>query len=300
VASRSAVPREPPRSARRSALYGCRLELPRESCKLGVVGLELGKELRPLRGLPELACFALIARQREQDVAVVRMPRQRSLERLRRCGGLAGVVQRDAVHVSEARVAGHDLRRANSQAKLQLGYMAQKFSLYGLLSVRQNLAFSAGVYGLAGSLARQRIGEMVETFQLDRYLDHPPDELPLGFKQRLALACALMHRPPVLFLDEPTSGVDPVTRREFWSHINGLVRKGVTVLVTTHFMDEAEYCDRVALMYHARVIALDTPDALKARVASTSDQAPSMEDAFVELIRQVDAEHSPSAAAGAA
>jgi len=189
----------------------------------------------------------------------------------------------------QARVGGHDLRRATSQAKLQLGYMAQKFSLYGLLSVRQNLEFSAGVYGLEGTRARDRIAEMVQTFQLDRYLDGAPDDLPLGFKQRLALACALMHRPPVLFLDEPTSGVDPITRREFWTHINGLVRKGVTVLVTTHFMDEAEYCDRVALMYRAKVIALDTPDALKGQVASRFDREPSMEDAFIQLIEEVDA-----------
>jgi ABC-2 type transport system ATP-binding protein len=140
----------------------------------------------------------------------------------------------------QAQVMGLDLRTATSEAKGRLGYMAQKFSLYGLLSVRQNLEFSAGVYGLENSARRERIQEMVEAFHLVPYLDASPGELPLGFKQRLALACALMHRPPVLFLDEPTSGVDPLTRREFWSHINGLVRKGVTVLVTTHFMEEAE------------------------------------------------------------
>jgi ABC-2 type transport system ATP-binding protein len=200
----------------------------------------------------------------------------------------------------EARVAGLDLRRAASQAKLRLGYMAQKFSLYGLLSVRQNLDFSAGVYGLEGARKRERIDEMVETFQLGPYLDSAPEQLPLGFRQRLALACAVMHRPPVLFLDEPTSGVDPITRREFWTHINGLVRKGVTVLVTTHFMDEAEYCDRVALMYRARVIALDTPDALKARVANGLDHEPSMEEAFIRLIEEVDARGDIDAARGAA
>ena len=146
--------------------------------------------------------------------------------------------------------------------------MSQKFALYGLMSVRQNLEFYSGVYGLTGALRRERIDEMIETFELQRYLKESPDTLPLGFKQRLALACALMHRPLVLFLDEPTSGVDPITRREFWTHINGLARKGVTAMVTTHFMDEAEYCDRVALMYQAKVIALGSPDALKARVAS--------------------------------
>jgi ABC-2 type transport system ATP-binding protein len=180
----------------------------------------------------------------------------------------------------EARVAGVDLRHGASDAKLRLGYMAQKFSLYGLLSVRQNLSFYAGVYGLRGREKRARIREMIEGFQLEPLLDSAPDQLSLGFKQRLALACALMHRPPILFLDEPTSGVDPITRREFWTHINGLVSKGVTVLVTTHFMDEAEYCDRVALMYRGRVIALDTPDALKARAG----QGASMEQAFIHLI----------------
>lgn len=184
----------------------------------------------------------------------------------------------------EARVAGLDLRSAASDAKLKLGYMAQKFSLYGLLSVRQNLTFYAGVYGLRGEEKLNRINEMIEGLQLGPLLDNAPDELSLGFKQRLALACALMHRPPILFLDEPTSGVDPITRREFWTHINGLVGKGVTVLVTTHFMDEAEYCDRVALMHRGRVIALDTPDNLKARAG----QGASMEQAFIHLIEEQD------------
>ena len=193
----------------------------------------------------------------------------------------------------EARVAGLDLRRASGAAKGRLGYMAQKFSLYGLLSVRQNLTFYAGVQGLAGQDKRERIDEMIDTFQLQPFLDRAPEELPLGFKQRLALACALMHRPPVLFLDEPTSGVDPLTRREFWNHINGLVAKGVTILVTTHFMDEAEYCDRMALMYQARVIALDTPDALKAAVACHPGEEPTMEQAFIRLIERTDAAESP-------
>ena len=189
----------------------------------------------------------------------------------------------------EAKVADHDLRHAPGEAKLRLGYMAQKFSLYGLLSVQQNLEFFSGVYGLSGAQRRERIEEMIETFDLKRYLSTSPDMLPFGFKQRLALACALMHRPPVLFLDEPTSGVDPITRREFWSHINGLVRKAVTVMVTTHFMDEAEYCDRVALMYRSKLIALDSPDALKASVASAELPDPTMEDAFIRLVETADA-----------
>ncbi|GAB1424643.1 ATP-binding cassette domain-containing protein [Thauera terpenica] len=188
----------------------------------------------------------------------------------------------------EAHVVGHDLRRATGAAKSQLGYMAQKFSLYGLLTVRQNLEFSAGVYGLEGATRRERIDEMIATFDLTQYLTTSPDALPLGYKQRLALACALMHRPPVLFLDEPTSGVDPITRREFWTHINGLARKGVTIMVTTHFMDEAEYCDRVAMMYHAKLIALDTPDALKRGSRNDKHPDPTMEDAFIHLVESAD------------
>ncbi|EIK53204.1 ABC transporter [Stutzerimonas stutzeri TS44] len=184
----------------------------------------------------------------------------------------------------EAQVVGLDLRKATGAAKSRLGYMAQKFSLYGLLSVRQNLEFSAGVYQLEGQTRQQRIEEMIDTFDLGDWLSTQPDALPLGLKQRLALACSLMHRPPVLFLDEPTSGVDPITRREFWTHINGLARKGVTIMVTTHFMDEAEYCDRVAMLSRARLIALDTPDALKQLAASAERPEPTMEDAFIHLV----------------
>ena len=140
------------------------------------------------------------------------------------------------------------------------------------------------MYGLEGNEKNQRIAQMIETFDLEPWLDSAPDALPLGHKQRLALACALMHRPPVLFLDEPTSGVDPITRREFWTHINGLARKGVTIMVTTHFMDEAEYCDRVAMLSQARLIALDTPDALKRQAATADNPDPSMEDAFIHLV----------------
>lgn len=188
----------------------------------------------------------------------------------------------------EAHVVGLDLRRASGAAKGRLGYMAQKFSLYGLLSVRQNLEYSAGVYRLQGRARRERIEEMIDTFDLQDWLSAAPDALPLGHKQRLALACALMHRPPVLFLDEPTSGVDPITRREFWAHINGLARKGVTIMVTTHFMDEAEYCDRVAMLSRARLIALDTPDALKRSAASAERPDPTMEDAFIHLVESAD------------
>jgi ABC-2 type transport system ATP-binding protein len=185
----------------------------------------------------------------------------------------------------EGRVAGFDLRRDAAEARNRLGYMAQKFSLYGDLSVAQNLSFFAGVYGLSGTGKRERIQLMTDIFAFGRLLDMSAKDLPLGLKQRLALACAVLHEPEALFLDEPTSGVDPITRREFWTHINGLVEKGVTVLVTTHFMDEAEYCDRISLIYRGRSIALGSPDELKAQVASDKLPDPTMEDAFIALVQ---------------
>ncbi len=195
-------------------------------------------------------------------------------------------------------VAGNDLRRAAADARASLGYMAQKFSLYGDLSVRQNLDFFAGAYGLGREEAARAIEAMAEIFELGERMNVNAGTLPLGFKQRLALACAVLHEPPVLFLDEPTSGVDPVTRREFWTHINGLVEKGVTVLVTTHFMDEAEYCDEVTLIYRAEQIASGTPDALKAQAAELSGASdPTMEDAFIALIEQSDRARELEAAA---
>jgi ABC-2 type transport system ATP-binding protein len=188
----------------------------------------------------------------------------------------------------EGRVAGFDLRRAAADARNRLGYMAQKFSLYGDLSVRQNLDFFASVYGLDGARKREKIETMIKTFEFDPYLDGNAKDLPLGFKQRLALACSVMHEPDALFLDEPTSGVDPITRREFWTHINGLVAKRVAILVTTHFMDEAEYCDRIALIYRGQMIALGSPDELKAKAASREQPNPSLEDAFIHLIETSD------------
>jgi ABC-2 type transport system ATP-binding protein len=190
----------------------------------------------------------------------------------------------------EGRVAGFDLRRDTAEARNRLGYMAQKFSLYGDLSIAQNLAFFAGVYGLHGRRKQERIALMTEIFDFASHRDMPAKDLPLGLKQRLALACAVMHEPEALFLDEPTSGVDPIMRREFWTHINGLVEKGVTVLVTTHFMEEAEYCDRISLIYRGRSIALGSPDELKARVAGKDNPDPTMEDAFIALVQQSEAE----------
>jgi ABC-type multidrug transport system ATPase subunit len=188
----------------------------------------------------------------------------------------------------EARVAGLDVAVQTSAARNRLGYMAQKFSLYGDLSVAQNLEFFAGVYGLTGTSRRRAVERVTEAFGLQRYLETNAGMLPAGYKQRLALSCAIMHEPPVLFLDEPTSGVDPLTRREFWAHINALVQGGVTVMVTTHFLDEAEYCDRIALIYRGRVIAAGSPDDLKDSVRTQALPDPTLEDAFIALVEADD------------
>ncbi|MFP2470196.1 ATP-binding cassette domain-containing protein [Pseudescherichia vulneris] len=191
----------------------------------------------------------------------------------------------------KALVLDMDLKVSSGKARQHLGYMAQKFSLYGNLTVVQNLRFFSGVYGLRGKAQAEKIERMSEAFGLKSIADHATDDLPLGYKQRLALACSLMHEPDILFLDEPTSGVDPITRREFWLHINSMVEKGVTVMVTTHFMDEAEYCDRIGLVYRGKLIASGTPDDLKAQAADDETADPTMEQAFITLINDWDKEH---------
>lgn len=186
----------------------------------------------------------------------------------------------------DASVAGVNLLHSASRARARLGYMAQKFSLYGDLSVAQNLAYFADIYGLNRQRKRERIDAMVEAFELAPHLGSNASLLPLGFKQRLALACATLHAPAVLFLDEPTSGVDPLMRREFWHHINALTTKGVAVVVTTHFMEEAEYCDRIGLVWRGKKIAEGTPDDLKASVRSATLTEPTLEEAFITLIER--------------
>ncbi|HDT5219561.1 TPA: ABC transporter ATP-binding protein [Enterobacter roggenkampii] len=192
----------------------------------------------------------------------------------------------------KALVLDMDLKVSSGKARQHLGYMAQKFSLYGNLTVEQNLRFFSGVYGLRGRAQNEKIRRMSDAFGLTNIASHATDELPLGFKQRLALACSLMHEPDILFLDEPTSGVDPLTRREFWLHINSMVEKGVTVMVTTHFMDEAEYCDRIGLVYRGKLIAHGTPDDLKNQAADDAVPDPTMEQAFITLIHDWDKENA--------
>ncbi len=184
-----------------------------------------------------------------------------------------------------------DLQKAPGKARAQIGYMAQKFSLYGSLSVMQNLIFFSGVYNLSGPTQKKAIDEMIHIFNFDPYLNTTAESLPLGFKQRLALACSCMHRPEILFLDEPTSGVDPLTRREFWNHINALVEKGITVMVTTHFMDEAEYCDRIALVYRSKIVYMGNPDDLKDVSKTEENPNPTLKDAFIKLIEEHDAKN---------
>jgi len=183
-----------------------------------------------------------------------------------------------------AKVLGEDLYNSNSNVKNSIGYMAQKFSLYGNLKIKDNLEFFSGIYGLKQREKKEKIEEIIEIFDFKSYLQLNANSLPLGIKQRLALACSVMHEPKVLFLDEPTSGVDPITRKEFWTHINGMVKKGVSIMVTTHFMDEAEYCDKIMLIYKGKNIASGTPEYLKALAGGDI----SMQNAFINLIKKYD------------
>ncbi|MBK8974990.1 MAG: ABC transporter ATP-binding protein [Planctomycetes bacterium] len=190
----------------------------------------------------------------------------------------------------EATVAGRDLRRAGRLARLQLGYMAQKFSLYGALSVVENLRFFGRAYGLRGRRLRERIQVGLEEFGLVERRDDEAGRLPAGYKQRLAMAAALLHEPAILFLDEPTSGVDPLARREFWQRINAVALGGTTVVVTTHFLEEAEFCDRMLIMARGAVLALGTPDEIRTLARTAAHPEPSIEDAFILLAeRQGDA-----------
>ena len=184
----------------------------------------------------------------------------------------------------QGRVAGFDLTTAAAEGRQALGYMPQKFSLYSDLSVAANLRFVAGAYGLAGAAAKDAIERAVENLSLGDFWQLSAGTLPLGVKQRLALAAAVMHAPRVLFLDEPTSGVDPLVRREFWHHITAIADRGVAVLVTTHFMDEAELCDRLLLISQAEAIAQGTPEELKQQALAVRTAGATLEDAFITLI----------------
>jgi ABC-2 type transport system ATP-binding protein len=186
------------------------------------------------------------------------------------------------------RVAGVDLRTARAQARRNVGYVAQKFSLYGNLSVDENLSFFGGVYGLRGAHLRERMESVLHDFELTEVHAMTTGALPGGFKRRLAMAAALLHEPDILFLDEPTSGADPLARREFWRRITALAEGGVTVVVTTHFMEEAEYCDRIVIQDAGHVLALGTPHEVRAQAAALASadggMAIDMEQAFIHIV----------------
>jgi len=186
----------------------------------------------------------------------------------------------------QLRVAGADVRSAPAAARARLGYVAQKFSLYGPLSVIENLEFFASAYGLRGARRRERIAWATQQFELGGQLRTMSSQLPGGYKQRLAMAAALLHEPEILFLDEPTSGADPLARRAFWRRISALADQGVTIIVTTHFMQEAEYCDRVAIMDSGQVLSQGSPAEVRQRARTEALPEPSMEDAFIAVVEQ--------------
>ncbi len=177
-----------------------------------------------------------------------------------------------------ATVVGHDIYRDSENIKRNIGYMSQHFSLYQDLTIRENIRFFAGIYGLANHTIKQRSTGLIETLRLGQYADRLVADLPLGLKQKLAFSIAVIHDPGVVFLDEPTSGVDPITRRQFWDQIYEAASRGITVFVTTHYLDEAEYCDRVSIMVDGEIRALDTPAALKQEY-----RQPTMNDVFLKL-----------------
>ena len=179
-----------------------------------------------------------------------------------------------------ATVAGYDVGTQPESVKQHIGYMSQKFSLYEDLTVRENFLFYGGVYGLKRDYILQRLDEMLTRLDLNHALKSRVGSLPLGWKQKLSFSLAMLHHPEIIFLDEPTGGVDPITRRQFWDLIYEAAHNGITIFVTTHYMDEAEYCDRVSIMVDGRIEALDSPQNLRHQF-----QAESMDAVFQELAR---------------
>lgn len=177
-------------------------------------------------------------------------------------------------------VAGYDLFRESEKIKRRIGYMSQKFSLYEDLTVRENIRLYAGIYGMTNQFIREKTALLLQQLHLEKEANLLVKSLPLGWKQKLAFSVAIFHDPEIVFLDEPTGGVDPVTRREFWNMIYAAAESGITVFVTTHYMDEAEYCHRVSIMVDGKIAALDTPSGLKQSFAASS-----MDEVFVKLVR---------------
>jgi ABC-2 type transport system ATP-binding protein len=180
----------------------------------------------------------------------------------------------------EAKVAGYDIYTQTEQIKKRIGYMSQKFSLYEDLTVKENIRFYGGIYGLSNQQIRQKTQELLARLQLEKEAGQLVSSLPLGWKQKLSFSIAVLHDPSIVFLDEPTGGVDPITRRQFWDLIYESADKGVTIFVTTHYMDEAEYCNRISIMVDGKIKALDTPAGLKKQY-----NADSMNEVFLQLAR---------------
>ena len=185
----------------------------------------------------------------------------------------------------QATVAGFNIYNQTEQIKKNIGYMSQKFSLYDDLTIAENIDFFGGIYGLSADLLEERKEALLKRVGLTDYSKRLTKDLPLGFKQRLALGSSLLHDPPIIFLDEPTSGVDPKARRSFWDLIYDTCELGKTIFVTTHFMDEAEYCHRVSILRDGQLIALDNPYALKKKYGKSS-----MQDVFVHIVKEKDLE----------
>lgn len=180
----------------------------------------------------------------------------------------------------EATVAGFDVYRQNEEIKKHIGYMSQKFSLYENLTVRENIQFFGGIYGLSRQELKEKTTNLIERVGLHDEADKLVGSLPLGWKQKISFSVAILHRPKIVFLDEPTGGVDPITRRQFWDMIYDAAHDGITIFVTTHYMDEAEYCDRVSIMVDGTIAALDTPAGLKKQFNATN-----MDEVFLQLAR---------------
>jgi ABC-2 type transport system ATP-binding protein len=181
----------------------------------------------------------------------------------------------------EARVAGFDIFKETEKIKRSIGYMSQKFSLYQDLTIKENIRFYAGIYGKSTSFIKEKTALLLKQLHLEKEANKLVGSLPLGWKQKLAFSVAIFHEPRIVFLDEPTGGVDPVTRREFWNMIYAAADSGITIFVTTHYMDEAEYCNRVSIMVDGKIEALDTPAGLKANY-----QADTMDQVFLKLARK--------------
>ncbi|WP_282787065.1 ABC transporter ATP-binding protein [Flavobacterium croceum] len=180
-------------------------------------------------------------------------------------------------------VAGLDVQTDSEKVKRNIGYMSQKFSMYDDLTIRENIVFFGGIYGLSRQEIKQKTKQLVQELELENYIDQLVISLPLGWKQKLAFSVAMLHEPQIVFLDEPTGGVDPITRRQFWEMIYAKAHTGTTIFVTTHYMDEAEYCDRVSIMVDGSIEALDSPKRLKEIYGVNS-----MNDVFLKLARNIE------------